>query len=251
MAPREEAWDFPTTHPETPHGVIHVWRASLDPPTRHVERLMRVLSNAEHSRAAQFCFERDRRRFIAGRGLVRMILGSYLTIPPDRLQLLPGMRGKPALPASQGSGMEFSVSHSHGLILCAVTCDRRIGIDLERIRAVPNTARMAERVLSPREFAVFRALPGEQRQAAFFVGWTRKEAYLKACAEGLSGPLDRIDVSLPPFEPARWLTNDGDPRASSRWWLRDLAPAPGYAAALATEGDQLPPMTCTQWPEWF
>ena len=251
MAPREETWDFPTPHLQTPRGVIHVWRASLDSPTRHVERSLRVLSDAEHSRAAQFCFERDRRRFVAGRGLVRMILGSYLTIPPDRLQFHSGGTGKPALPASQGGGMEFSVSHSRGLILCAVTCAQRIGIDVERIRTVPSTACMAGRVLSPREHAVFRSLAHEQRQTAFFRGWTRKEAYLKACGEGLSRSMDRIDVSLPPFEPARRLTVDGDPRACSRWWLRDLAPAPGYMAALACEGDRVLPMTCMQWPEWL
>ena len=250
MAPREEAWDFPAPRLRNPQGVVHVWRASLDPPARRLEGLLRVLSDAERSRAAQFCFERDRRWFIAGRGVVRTILGSYLTILPDRLQLRPGGTGKPALSASQGGGMEFSVSHSCGLILCAVTCDQRIGIDVERIRILSSTARTAGRVLSPREHAVFQTLAREQRQIALFRGWTRKEAYLKACGEGLSRSPDRVDVSLPPFEPARRLTVDGDPGAS-RWWLRDLVPAPGYVAAIANEGDQVLPMTCMQWPEWF
>jgi 4'-phosphopantetheinyl transferase len=231
--------------------VIHVWRASLDPPARQLEGLLRVLSDAERSRAAQLCFDRDRRWFIAGRGVVRRILGSYLTILPDRLQFHASPTGRPALSASQGGGVEFSVSHSRGLILCAVTCDQRIGIDVERIRTLSSMACTAERVLSPREHAVFQALAHEQRRAAFFRGWTRKEAYLKACGEGLSRSPDRVDVSLPPFEPARRLIVDGDPGASSRWWLRDLAPAPGYVAALANGGDQVLPMTCVQWPEWL
>ncbi|MGY1679413.1 4'-phosphopantetheinyl transferase family protein [Geodermatophilus sp. SYSU D01176] len=251
MAPPEEAWDFPAPPLRTPRGEVHVWRASLDPPARHLEDLLRVLSDAERSRAAQFCFDRDRRWFIAGRGVVRRILGSYLTILPDRLQFHAGGTGRPTLSASQGGGMEFSVSHSGGLVLCAVTCDRRIGVDVERTRILSSTADMAGRVLSPREHAVFQALAREQRQAALFRGWTRKEAYLKACGEGLSRSPDRVDVSLPPFEPARRLSVDGEPGASSRWWLRDLAPAPGYVAALAHEGDQVLPMICLQWPEWF
>ncbi len=251
MAPREQAWDLPAPRPRIPRGVVHVWRASLDPPARHLEGLLRVLSDAERRRAAQFCFERDRRWFIAGRGVVRMILGSYLAILPDRLTFHAGGTGKPALSASQGAGIEFSVSHSRGLILCAVTRDQRIGVDVERIRTLSRMACTAGQVLTPREHAVFQALAHEQRRAALFRGWTRKEAYLKACGEGLSRSPDRVDVSLPPFEPARRLTVDGDPGASSRWSIRDLAPAPGYVGALANEGDQVLPVTCVQWPKWL
>jgi 4'-phosphopantetheinyl transferase len=252
MAVLEQVWNFAPTHLGVPSNMIHVWRASLDPPARDVERLMRVLSDAEHIRARQFYFERDRKRFIAGRGLLRIILGRYLAISPDRLQLDYGVAGKPALSASQArQGIEFSLSHSRGLILYAVTCNGRIGIDVEHVRTIPNTDHIAERVLSPREYAVFRALPREQRQTAFFCGWTRKEAYLKACGDGLSRELNRVDVSLAPFEPARRLGIQGGPQASSRWSLQELAPAPGYVAAVASEGENAPPLSCLQWPEWL
>jgi 4'-phosphopantetheinyl transferase len=232
--------------------VIHVWRASLDPPLRHAERLMRALSDAEHIRAGQFCFERERKRFITGRGLLRIILGRYLATSPDHLQLRQSAAGKPALAACHArQGIEFSVSHSRGLVLYAVTCNARVGIDMEYVRTIPNTGHIAERIFSLRENAVFRALPLEQRRAAFFWGWTRKEAYLKACGEGLSRPLNQIDVSLAPFEPARPLSIQGAPQAPSGWSLRELAPAPGYVAALASEGDNVPRLTCFQWPEWL
>lgn len=252
MAVLEQVWNSPPTHLEAPSNMIHVWRASLDPPVRYVERLMCVLSDAEHVRARQFYFERDRRRFITGRGLLRVILGRYLAISPDRLQLDYGVAGKPAVSASQArQRIEFSVSHSHGLILYAVTCNGRIGIDVEHVRTIPNTDHIAERIFSLREYAVFRALPLEQRQAAFFCAWTRKEAYLKACGEGLSRELGRIDVSLAPFEPARRLGIQGDPQASSHWSLQQLAPGPGYVAAVASEGESGPPLSCLQWPEWL
>jgi 4'-phosphopantetheinyl transferase len=252
MAVVEQVWNSPPTHLEAPSNMIHVWRASLDPPVRYIERLMCVLSDAEHVRARQFYFERDRKRFITGRGLLRIILGRYLAFSPHRLQFYYGVAGKPALSASQATqGIEFSVSHSHGLILYAVTCSGRIGIDVEHVRTIPNTDHIAQRSFSLREYAVFRALPLEQRQAAFFYAWTRKEAYLKACGEGLSGELDRIDVSLAPFEPARRLSIRDDPQASSHWSLQELAPAPGYVAAVASEGQSGPPLSCLQWPEWL
>jgi 4'-phosphopantetheinyl transferase len=251
VAVHDEAWDFPSSDLAIPDSIVHVWRATLDPPVRHVERLTGLLSEAEHVRAGQFCFERDRKRFIARRGLLRVILGWYLTIPADRLRLPSGGAGKPGLASSQAKGIEFSLSHSHGIALYAVTCDRRIGVDIERVRSVPDSHRVAEQVLSPREYAVFRALPRERQQAALFCAWTRKEAYAKACGQGLSCSLDRVDVSLPPFEPPRPLSIQGDPRGSSGWSLQDVTAVPGYAAAVASEGHDVLPVRSLQWPEWL
>lgn len=252
MAMLEDVWSFPPTHLEMPKNVIHVWRASLDAPMCHMGRVMWALSDAEHARAGQYRFERDRRRFAAGRGLLRTILGRYLAVSPHRLQFCYGVTGKPALSATQArQGLEFSVSHSRGLILYAVTCNGRIGIDIENVRTIQDTDHMAKRIFSPREYGVFRALPLEQRPAALLCGWTRKEAYLKACGEGLARSLNQVDVSLAPFEPARRLRIHGDAQASSRWSVQELAPAPGYAAALASEGVDVPLVSCWQWPEWL
>jgi 4'-phosphopantetheinyl transferase len=223
----------------------------LDPPAHHVERLHDVLSASERVRSGQFCFQRDRTRSIAARGLLRMILGRYLAIAPDRLRIDSGEAGKPVLAASQASGVEFSVSHSHGLVLYAVTCDRRIGIDIERVRCLESWAGVPGRVFSPREHAVFRGLPPDQQRAAFFRAWTRKEACAKAWGQGLSCALGGIDVSLAPFEPGRPLRIHGDPGASARWAVQDVAPAPGYAAALATEGSDVLPVRFLQWPVWL
>jgi 4'-phosphopantetheinyl transferase len=248
---RETAWGPPPVHLAPPRGTVHVWRASLDPPAHHVERLGDVLSDPERVRAGQLCSERDRRRSVAARGLLRVILSRYLGIPPDQLRIRPGETGKPVLAVSQGSGIEFSVSHSSGLVLYAVTWGRRIGVDIERVRVVADWAGVPGRVFSPREHAVFRHLPPDQQRAAFFRAWTRKEACTKAWEQGLACPLGRIDVSLAPYEPERPLSVEGDPGASARWSLQDMAPAPGYAAALATEGDDVPPLSCLQWPEWL
>jgi 4'-phosphopantetheinyl transferase len=247
----EAEWEPPPTHLVAPRGTVHVWRASLDPPAHHVERLHDLLSNSERVRAGQFSFQRDRTRCIVARGLLRVILGRYLAIPPGQLRLQSGGTGKPVLPVSQGRGIEFNVSHSSGLVVYAVACGRRIGVDIERVRAVAGWAGVPGRVFSTREHAVFRSLPPDQQRAAFFRAWTRKEACTKAWGQGLSCPPGRIDVSLAPFEPGRPLSIDGDPVASAGWALQDVAPAPGYVAALATEGGGVLPLTCMQWPVWL
>jgi 4'-phosphopantetheinyl transferase len=249
MAMLEPVWKFPPTDIDLPSSRVDVWRASLDPPGWRVGRLMCLLSDAERERAGQFHFARDRRRFIVGRGILRIILGRYLATSPVHLDFRYEPAGKPALAAAPaGSGIEFNLSHSGGLILCAVTCQGKIGVDVERVRALAD--RLAERILSPREQAVFRALPPEQRQPALFCAWTGKEAYLKGCGQGLSRAMGRIDVSLAPFEPARPPTITGDPRAGFGWTLQRLAPAPGYLAAVASVAGDASPLTYWQWPEW-
>ena len=60
-------------------------------------------------------------------------------------------------------------------------------------------------------------------------------------------PLDQFDVSLIPGEPAALLSTQPDSDEALRWSLRDLTPASGYAAALATEGRDWT-LSCWQWP---
>jgi 4'-phosphopantetheinyl transferase len=111
-----------------------------------------------------------------------------------------------------------------------------VGVDVERIRPKVAQEKIAERFFSPREVTLLRALPAPLQATAFFACWTRKEAYIKATGEGLTLPLDQFDVSLVPGEPAALLRTAWDPQEAARWALQDLAPAPGYRAAVAVAG---------------
>lgn len=238
-------WGEPPAQTVASYDQIHVWRASLDQPTEQVRGLAESLSADERERAARFHFERDQRRFVVGRGVLRAVLGSYLEIPASHIQLSYGPQGKPVLFSDSGqvSSLHFNLAHADGLALYAVTRDRELGIDIERIRPIPETARIAEQFFSAQEREALAALPEEQRQEAFFRCWTRKEAYLKAVGEGLARPLDQIQVSLAPGEPARIL---GDSQEAERWCLREVIPADGYIAALAVEGHGWG-LSCWQW----
>jgi 4'-phosphopantetheinyl transferase len=120
--------------------------------------------------------------------------------------------------------------------LLAVSYGREVGVDIEQIRALDDAASIAGRFFSAAENRAWLAVPDEQKPAAFFNAWTRKEAFIKAVGDGLSYPLDRFDVSLAPGEPARLLRVAGEPEATSRWRIEALEPAPGYAAAVAVDG---------------
>ena len=228
---------------------VHVWRAWLDVPTSQVESHLQSLSADERARAGRFCFQRDRTQFIVARGLLRNILGRYLGLEPDQLCFCYKLHGKPALTVAAGApALRFNVSHSHCAALIAVTHDREIGVDIERIRVEAADIEIARRYFSSHEVAVLEALPAHSRTEAFFRCWTRKEAYIKARGGGLSIPLDQFDVSLAPGEPAMLRQTNADPQEVGRWSLRDLNPSPGYAAALAVEGHAWP-LKCWHWSE--
>jgi 4'-phosphopantetheinyl transferase len=116
-----------------------------------------------------------------------------------------------------------------------VTRGHAVGIDIERIRPEMAEQQFAERFFAPQEVTALRALPLEVQAVAFFDCWTRKEAFVKACGEGLSLPLDRFAVTLTPGQPAALLSAPCDSVQARRWQLWSLEPGPGYAAALAVD----------------
>jgi 4'-phosphopantetheinyl transferase len=216
---------------------VHTWRATLDLPLSLVEQLGGLLTADESDRAERFHFEKDRQHFIVGRGLLRIILGRYLRIAPERLRFFYNRYGKPFLAPEYGlHKLCFNMSHSGGLALFAITRNRDIGVDLERIRANLEYEEIAERFFSPEEVMGLHTIPTRMKVEVFFNCWTRKEAYIKAQGQGLSLPLDSFDVSFAPGEPATLLATRDDPREASRWTLQELAPGQGYVGALAVRG---------------
>lgn len=172
---------------------------------------------------------------MVGRGVLRDILGRYLQIKPSQVQFRYGQYGKPALveAAETSTRLEFNLSHSGPLALYAVTPTQPVGIDLEAIRPLTDMEEIAHRFFAPSEYKTLLALPDEQRLLAFFNGWTRKEAYIKALGTGLSHPLHTFKVSLVPGQPASLLDVEGDPQATGRWSVLAFTPAAGYVAALS------------------
>lgn len=219
---------------------VHVWRASLDMDVCSIASLHQTLSADEQQRAARFYFQNDQQHFTAARGLLRAILSRYLDKAPSDLSFCYNAHGKPSLITADGEDtVNFNVSHSQGLALYAVTRDRNIGIDIERIRTNIACEEIAQRFFSPRETSVLRSLSANIKHKAFFNCWTRKEAYIKATGKGLAIPLNQFEVSLIPGEPAALLSIKGDINAARNWSLYNLNPSPDYAAALAIQADDL------------
>ena len=235
-------WRAPASVPHLSQRAVHVWRAPLDPGPEVRDALATLLSPEEQARAASFRFDRDRDAFIVARGQLRLLLSGYLGRLPEDVAFEYGAQGKPAL--ASPTDLQFNLSRAGDMALYAFAWGRQLGVDVEPVRALPDADATVERFFSAEEVAVYRGLPEDQRPAAFFACWTRKEAFIKALGEGLTHPLDAFDVTVRPDEPATLLRVRGasTPR---RWHLQSLPVGPGMAATVAMEGRPCP-VACWQ-----
>jgi 4'-phosphopantetheinyl transferase len=168
---------------------------------------------------------------------LRVILSSYVGVPPGQIIFRYGSRGKPGLQPQVGlPGIEFNLAHSHGTAIYAITQDRSVGVDIEFIQADFPVEDVATNFFSVAELSMLQALPNTLRTEAFFKCWTRKEAFIKALGDGLSCPLRDFDVALAPGEPARLLRVGWAPEAASRWCMEDIDAIPGFSAAIVVSG---------------
>ncbi len=199
-------WDRAPSDVILCEGEVHVWRVALD--LFSPESLTAELAPEEAGR--NFHRQGDRDRFVVAHGALRRVLSRYCGIAPAAVRFLRAPRGKPRL--NPESDVRFNLSHSGGLALVAVARRCEVGVDVERIRPIPDALQIARRVLEREEADALETLKPEQRAEPFFVYWTRFEARLKAAGRGL-----------------------GDEVVSEQWPVRDLDPGAGYAAALAAE----------------
>ena len=226
-------WQAPPEPFELGAGRVHVFRADLDRAEPILDRLEPLLSEDEIARADRFVLPEVRKRFVAGRGLLRVLLAGHLGTDPSALAFCYGPHGKPALEGPPHR-LSFNLSHSAHMVVCAVSRSGELGIDVERLRPAVKYEAIARRFFSPHETAALLALPPASRPRAFFACWTRKEAYIKAKGGGLTIPLSSFDVSLAPGEPVA-LLRAADPDETRRWVLHELDPSPGFVAALAVD----------------
>jgi 4'-phosphopantetheinyl transferase len=216
-------------------GQVHVWRACLPVSSAVYQSLQQTLDATERDRAARFAFEQHRVSFTFAHGVLRSLLSGYCRQHASQLRFSCGKNGKPAL-ADETNDLRFNLSHSGDVILCAVTRQEEVGVDVECIGTGLASGDIARQFFAGEEVQALFELPPDLQLTGFFRCWTRKEAFIKARGEGLSLALKSFAVSLRPEEQARFLRIDGDQRAPAEWTLRDIDVPSGYAAAIAIAG---------------
>lgn len=229
MAPLGEtsrlAWAPGPSEPLLAAGEVHVWRASLK---EVADDLGGLLSAEEAARSERFLQRRDGRLWRRSRGLLRVLLGSYLQRDPSTLRFATGRCGKPALlededPSQPAVPPCFNMSHSGGLALYAFSRGGPVGVDVEVAGRAGNEVAIAARLFGEAEARRLEALGETDREREFLRAWVRHEAEVKLLGSGIGGPAGGRDV-----------------------WISELPVGPRAAGAIALES---PPreLCCWDW----
>jgi 4'-phosphopantetheinyl transferase len=214
-------------------GDIHVWFLHLDSFKLDIAQLMSLLDPMEKERAERFRHEHDRHCFALSRGGLRLILATQLGMAPEKIQYFPDSFGKLALAPHPNHQLRFSISRSVRCAMIAIARDIEIGVDVERMRPLPDILAVADTILSKHEKQVFQSLGANDRLPAFYKAWTQKEAYLKGCGLGLRRPPHVVEVNVDPAAQVETIRDHVEPRAQDLWSLKVWNPAADYTAALA------------------
>ncbi len=205
---------------------LHLWLLPL--PIEHEalrQTIEKLPAAAERASAARRVFAADRLRQIQSRGLLRHLLGYYLARDPQGLDFTTNDYGKPAL--STAGGLQFNLSHCRDRVLIGLTRRLPIGVDLERIRPLPNRYALATHCCSADELNWLAGRSASDQDRDFFRIWTAKEAVLKTLGTGLARPPEQVTISLPN-------TDSGFARvtgAGSPWTLFSTCPDADHAIA--------------------
>jgi 4'-phosphopantetheinyl transferase len=194
-----------------------------------------MLDDEERSRADRCHLQCDHDAFIAAHALTRVVLSEATGAPRTSWRFIHGQYGKPAIVVGPGGQqLRFNMSHTRGLVACAISDSCDLGVDVEASdRATDLT--LADRHFAPVEVAIIRSAPPHQQHRLFFRFWTLKEAFIKATGEGLSRSLASFSFTLDPIRIAFHSDHDELKRRDDpvHWQFAQCFVAPERILALA------------------
>lgn len=218
-------------HQDLPEKIIYIWYCDFYLNREKIDYYSSLLSQDEKQKSGRFKFKKEADCYIITRGILRLLIASYLKINPKDISFKYTSFGKPLL-AFQSS-LKFNVSHSGDMAAFAFFQNQEIGVDIEKIKEDFDVLELAQNFFSKREITSLEKQSPEDLPKAFFRCWTRKEAFIKAEGSGLSFPLDKFAVSLDDDHQAELLETQWNPSEKKEWALFSFTPATGYIAAVA------------------
>lgn len=213
-------------------GELHLWYTLLDDVGEDLAMAHdRLLTEEERARRERFVFTRHRRLYLVTRALVRTTLSRYSSVDPGAWQFAAGPQGKPAI-VNEGIDLQFNLSHTDGIVVCALTRGHEVGVDVENVGRIADFSGLSRRFFADPEHDDLMRRPPHRIAETFFHYWTLKESYIKACGGGLSIPLDSFAFTPPEVDPPRisFLGREDEP---SRWQCHRATAGEFHIAAVA------------------
>ena len=156
--------------------------------------------NVERARTSAYKIPETAGVFTLARGLLRLNLAERLKCSTEEIAFSLRPSGKPDLCAPKGFGRDwrFSVSHTGRQVALAFVQGVDIGIDIESFDRVAKPLDIARRYFTRAEFESLEGTEPSLVNRAFFAGWTRKEAIVKARGLTMAESLATLSVDLDP-----------------------------------------------------
>jgi 4'-phosphopantetheinyl transferase len=217
--------------PDLLKGDIHIWTVSVDMPENQVERLQSVLTAEEKTKASFYKFESAQHSYIVTKSVLRILLSAYLDTNPADIVLGAHKKGKPYLVSD--TSIFFNISNSHDICVYAFSREAEVGIDIEKIRDLPDIDLLIEKNLTSREKKYFQKDP-DNKLTRFFQFWTFKESYLKAIGEGMRLTPENLEFSLEDGTIKLRSVNYGFDAAN--WQFKGFTREGNYTGSLAYSG---------------
>ena len=176
---------------------IHLWQVNPDKITQPelLNKYKNLLSDDETKKQQRYKFSHDRHDALITRAFVRDLLSYYADIAPSDWRFDKGEKDKPEI-VNPSLPLRFNLSHTKGLIICAVTLENDIGCDVEDTTRNNDVLSIANRFFSAIETNELFSLPEDQQHPRFFDYWTLKESYIKAWGLGLTIPLKDFSFNI-------------------------------------------------------
>jgi 4'-phosphopantetheinyl transferase len=189
------------------------------------QKFLEWLTPSERAHRQKLRTATMRHDYLATRALCRLALSHSTGVDPATWVFTAGKFGKPAIarpPAFRP--VRFNLSHTDGLIVCAVSRAGEIGIDVEETSREVDIAQISRHFFSADEQGHLSTLSAKERKRRFFQLWVLKEAYLKGRGIGLSKALDEVSI--------QW-ERKGKPLSIGNWQLALHRPTARHIAATA------------------
>ena len=173
---------------------------------------LELLSSEELDRSERIRFAPARRRYLAARTALRVLLADQLGQRPEEVPIQVKKTGKPFLPAHP---LHFSLSHAGEWGAIAMSKSNEVGIDIEAPRETRYPAALDRKIPN---------VPG----LGLLDRWTLAESALKSLELGVHALAGLVVVDQGESDT---LFAHGEKRT----WARPLRflPCPGYSAAVA------------------
>ena len=151
-----------------------------------------ALSEREQETAGRIVNAEFARQYVASRVLVKLALSTEFGVPPAAIEVRYENAGRPyAVVRGEASTVGLSITHTEGLVACAVSTGSEVGLDAETTASAPRVIRLGDHFLSPQERPSTGRGPGDALDH-----WVVKEAFSKLLGLGLRVDFRTLRVSF-------------------------------------------------------